>query len=167
MVAWSTVCRPKNQGGLGVMDIFVQNKALLLQNLHKFYNMHSIPWVNLIWDTYYEHRAPTNKPVGSFWWKSIIKLLPTYKDMALCTVGQGHSVMFWHDRWGPVSLKLQFPHLFSLAKDDLLSIKEASDSNTFQELFHLPMYNLAFAQFHKERACLEQTNLRGNVDQWK
>ena len=43
MVAWSTVCRPKDQGGLGVMDIFVQNKALLLKNLHKFYNRHNIP----------------------------------------------------------------------------------------------------------------------------
>ena len=32
------------------MDIFVQNKALLLKNLHKFYNRHNIPWVNLIWE---------------------------------------------------------------------------------------------------------------------
>ena len=90
-----------------------------------------------------------------------------FTNMALCTVGKGSSVMFWHDRWGPVSLKLQFPHLFSLAKDDLLSIKEASDSNTFQELFHLPLPNLAFARFHQARACLEQTNLKGSDDQWK
>ena len=55
MVAWSTVCRPKIQGGLGVIDIFVQNKALLLKNLHKFYNRHNIPWVNLIWESYYSN----------------------------------------------------------------------------------------------------------------
>ena len=43
MVAWTTVCRPKDQGGLGVLDIFEQNKALLLKNLDKFYKRHVIP----------------------------------------------------------------------------------------------------------------------------
>lgn len=33
MVAWSVVCRPKNQGGLGIANLSVQNKALLLKNL--------------------------------------------------------------------------------------------------------------------------------------
>ena len=38
LVKWTTVCRPKNQGGLGFMDTFTKNKALLMTNLHKFYN---------------------------------------------------------------------------------------------------------------------------------
>jgi hypothetical protein len=45
LVAWKKVCRPKNQGGLGVLDLSIQNKALLLKNLHKFYNKHDVPWV--------------------------------------------------------------------------------------------------------------------------
>lgn len=149
------------------MDISIHNKALLLKHLHKFMNKQDLPWVNLIWDTYYGSSAPTGRPVGSFWWKSIIKLLSIFKDMAHCTVGQGTLVFFWHDKWGPTSLKLQFPHLFSFAKDELLSIKEATDSITFQDLFHLPLSNLAFSQFHQARICLEQVNLRDNVDQWK
>jgi hypothetical protein len=48
LVAWSKICRPKEQGGLGVLNLTIQNKALLLKNLHKFYNKHDIPWVNLI-----------------------------------------------------------------------------------------------------------------------
>ena len=55
MVAWTTVCRPENQGGLGVLNINIQNYALLLKNLHKFFNRNNIPWVNLIWDTYYKN----------------------------------------------------------------------------------------------------------------
>lgn len=38
MVAWSVVCRPKNQGGLGIKNINIQNKALMMKNLHKFFN---------------------------------------------------------------------------------------------------------------------------------
>lgn len=48
MVAWNMVCRPKDQGGLGIMDNYTQNKTLLMKNLHKFYNRLDIPWVHLI-----------------------------------------------------------------------------------------------------------------------
>jgi hypothetical protein len=49
LISWDKVCRPKVQGGLGVLHLQTQNKALLLKNLHKFYNREDIPWVNLIW----------------------------------------------------------------------------------------------------------------------
>jgi hypothetical protein len=33
LVAWTKVCRRKEQGGLGVLDLHTQNDALLLKNL--------------------------------------------------------------------------------------------------------------------------------------
>ena len=48
LVAWHKISRPKSQGGLGVLNLHVQNDALLLKNLHKFYNKQDIPWVSLI-----------------------------------------------------------------------------------------------------------------------
>jgi len=41
--AWKMVCRTKEEGGLGVIDIEQQNKALLMKNLDKFYNKNDIP----------------------------------------------------------------------------------------------------------------------------
>jgi hypothetical protein len=38
LASWEMICRPKDQGGLGVLDLRIQNKALLIKNLHKFYN---------------------------------------------------------------------------------------------------------------------------------
>jgi hypothetical protein len=37
LAAWSMVCRPKCHGGLGILNLELQNKALLLKQLHKFY----------------------------------------------------------------------------------------------------------------------------------
>jgi hypothetical protein len=34
---------PKEEGGLGIIDIGKQNEALLLKNLHKFFNKLDIP----------------------------------------------------------------------------------------------------------------------------
>jgi mannosylglycoprotein endo-beta-mannosidase len=67
LIAWSKVCRPKNQGGLGVLQLDAQNKALMLKNLHKFFNRQDIPWVNLIWNSYYQDGSlPSNLNNGSF-----------------------------------------------------------------------------------------------------
>jgi len=51
--AWDLVCLPKSEGVLGVLNLQTQNEALLLKNLHKFYNRHGIPWVNLIWERHH------------------------------------------------------------------------------------------------------------------
>jgi hypothetical protein len=48
LVAWPTVMQPKEKGGLGVINLRLQNDALLLKQLHKFYNKADTPWVNLI-----------------------------------------------------------------------------------------------------------------------
>jgi hypothetical protein len=53
MIREELVCRPKEQGGLGVLNLRVQNQALLITNIYKLYNHHDIPWVNLIWQAYY------------------------------------------------------------------------------------------------------------------
>jgi hypothetical protein len=61
LAKWDLVCRSKDQGGLGVLNLRLHNKALLIKNLHKFYNHHDIPWVNLIWQAYYRN---SNTPHG-------------------------------------------------------------------------------------------------------
>jgi hypothetical protein len=43
--AWQMVCLPKREGGLGVIDLCVQNDALLLKTLHKFFSREDVPWV--------------------------------------------------------------------------------------------------------------------------
>lgn len=46
---WSAYI-PKDEGGLGVIDIEKHNQALLLKNLHNIFNKSDIPWFHLIWE---------------------------------------------------------------------------------------------------------------------
>jgi hypothetical protein len=66
--AWDMVCLPKKEGGLGVLNLEIHNEALLLKNLHKFFNKENIPWVQLLWKKYYDNgKLPNHTMKGSFW----------------------------------------------------------------------------------------------------
>jgi hypothetical protein len=68
LAAWSLVCIPKKKGGLGVLNLKIQNQALLLKYLDKFYNKKDLQWVELIWSTYYQNSIPhATDSCGPFW----------------------------------------------------------------------------------------------------
>lgn len=52
---WETTCKPKSQGGSGILDIRRQNEALLVKSLDKFYNHADVPWVSLTWSAFYSN----------------------------------------------------------------------------------------------------------------
>lgn len=80
LISWDKVCQPKSHGGLGILDAQTHNQALLMKHLHKFLNKVDIPWVSIIWETYNSNNIPSSKPVGSFWWKVVLKLLAVFKE---------------------------------------------------------------------------------------
>jgi hypothetical protein len=48
----------KRRRGLGVVNLSVQNNALLLKQLDKFYRKVDVQWVRLIWQKYYQNAVP-------------------------------------------------------------------------------------------------------------
>jgi hypothetical protein len=90
------VCLPKAEGGLGVLKLQTQNEALLLKNLHKFFNRLDIPWVLLIWERHYSNGAlhSTSRRKESILWRDILKLLDSFKVLAMVNVFDGDSCLF-------------------------------------------------------------------------
>jgi hypothetical protein len=139
-VAWENICRPKNQGGLGVLDLTTQNEVLLLKNLHKFFNRHDIPWVKLVWSSYYSNgQIPRNHMEGSFWWKAHLKLLDKFKGISCCNIGDGKTSYLWTDLWSDNCLFQKLPHLASFAKKMDITVHETIHTEFLEDLFHLPM----------------------------
>lgn len=138
--AWPLVTRANEEGGLGVIDLRSQNEALLMKNLHKFFNKVDIPWVHLVWGKHYKNgKLPNHIKRGSFWCRDILKLLDKFKGMASVSVADGSSCLLWDDCWWEQPLKLAFPELFSYAKKPAISLKEAVSASLSANLFHLPL----------------------------
>jgi hypothetical protein len=132
LISWVSVTQRKVNGGLGVLHLETQNEALLIKFLHKFFNNNDLPWVNLIWNNYYLSRGlPGHRNIGSFWWKSMIKLLPNFKGLTHPVIGNGKSISFWDDQWSQNIARQKFPELFSFVKNTKLSIKEAKEQDQF------------------------------------
>ena len=165
LIAWEKVTMPKEQGGLGVIDLAVHNQALLLKHLHKFFNHHDLPWVKLVHEKYYSSRPIDERPIGSFWWRSMIKLIPMYKSLAVGKVGNGNTIMFWRDKWSTQKCQEKFPQLISFCKDEHVSFRKFI-TNSIDEKFHTPLSAQAFQQLLELQQDLENHQLTDSNDSW-
>ena len=84
---------------------------------------------------------------GSFWWKSHLKLVDSYKGMAKCMIGTGASALFWHDLWSESCLSHKFPHLYSFARNLDVTVRYAAQREYLEDLFHLPLSREAYQEF--------------------
>ena len=145
LAAWSLVQKLKSKGVLGVINLRLQNDALLMKHLHKFYNKYNIPWVQLIWFKYYTRKVPhSSREVGSFWWKDVLRLSTLFRGIARCKVGDGTTVTFGEELWSKDILANQFPVLYSFAKNANSLVQDIVLVDDLDSLFHLPLSLPAF-----------------------
>ena len=105
-VAWDKVCRPKQEGGLGLKDIFLTNTVLNLKHIGSLLDPLNIS----LWKTWVHTYMLKNK---SFWqlkipgqcswyWRKLLKLRPIAKPLILHRIGNGDHTFLWYVNWLPV-----------------------------------------------------------------
>jgi hypothetical protein len=169
MIAWKKCTKPKRKGGLGIINLRAQNQALLLKHLDKFYNKKDIPWVKIIWNSYYSNgEVPhASKDKGSFWWRDVQKLVDQFRGIATCTVGDGTSVLFWSDVWNGNLLQQKFPRLFSFAKNKNILVAQFLMNNQLETQFHLPLSEQAFLEYQELQEIISSIQVDNEAkDSW-
>jgi outer membrane protein assembly factor BamB len=98
--------------------------CIVLKHLDKFYNKKDIPWVNMIWNTYYSHRQIPHATGdrGSLWWKDLLHLCDKFRGIATCTMGDGSTILFGLDVWNGHLLQNKLPRLFTFAKNQKIGV---------------------------------------------
>jgi hypothetical protein len=148
VILMEKVTRPKMKGGLAVIKLRVQNEALLLKNMHKFFNKADLPWVHLVWSQYNPNgKPPSNAPKGSSWWRCMFRMLDQSKGIAQGIVSSCDTIMFWKDLWNGSVLQHSYLHLFSFAKNENISVLSVREHEYLHDLFNIPLSEEAFEQF--------------------
>ncbi|KAG7552993.1 Reverse transcriptase domain [Arabidopsis thaliana x Arabidopsis arenosa] len=104
-VAWSSVCLPKKEGGLGLRSFKDWNITLCLRFIwllfstsdslwskwHKFHNIKE----KIFWDIKESQR-------DSWTWKFLLRLRPVADQFVRSNIGNGRKTSFWFDNWTPL-----------------------------------------------------------------
>jgi hypothetical protein len=139
LAAWSLFCKPKKHGGLGVLNLELQNKALLLKQLHKFYMKERVPWVHLVWSLYGDGVPHAQSKRGSFWWRDIFGLVDEYRAITQCSIGDETTILFLKDFWINGELLCdKFPRLYSFVLDEDVSVAKMHTSEDLFSQFVTP-----------------------------
>ena len=93
---WGTLCTPKELGGLGILDLDIQNKCFLSKWLFRLLNSEGI-WQSLLCRKYLNNKTLSQvQPVSgdSHFWTSILHVKDTFFRLGSFQLGYGSKVRF-------------------------------------------------------------------------
>lgn len=131
MMRWTAVCRPKDFGGLGIINTQVPNECLMTNWFWKIFNQKESLWVRILSVKYMRkgfdfYKSKDTK--DSQFWKSLHKVKHLFKWGEVHHVGDGKLTQFWGDVWlTPSPLRLCFPRLFNICEDEFTSVAECAE----------------------------------------
>jgi hypothetical protein len=111
------------------------------------------------------------RELGSFWWKDILRLYPIYQSITTCKLGDGTSVLFWKDSWGPSVLSHAFHALFGSTTDPKLTVGEVIHAPDLVTVFNLPLspaasQELALLQNYLSTITYDESECDSRLFQW-
>jgi len=123
-VRWEDLCKPKKEGGLGIIDVRKFNYALLAKWRWRVISQDEGKWREVLESKYGVELECPQLPVKyqSWWWRDLVKVCREgggegwFQKEVHWKLGRGDKVRFWEDVWiGDTSLKSLFQRLYSLS----------------------------------------------------
>lgn len=102
-VLWDDVCKPKQEGGLGLRSLKEANDVCCLKLVWKIASHGKSFWVQWI-ETYLLKKKSfwslkNTTTLGSWIWKKLLKYRELAKSLCKVDVGNGKQTSFWFDKW--------------------------------------------------------------------
>ncbi|CAJ2638086.1 unnamed protein product [Trifolium pratense] len=124
-VAWEDICRPKDQGGLGIRNVHLYNKSLLMKVAWNMLASPSAFWVQVLKSKYKcgTDSIPNVNPKQNFsiTWRGILAVWKDVVSGMQWNIGNGKRIRFWTDPWLPSGVILQNLAIAPLNQTQLLA----------------------------------------------
>ncbi|KAM0858799.1 hypothetical protein ACQ4PT_047616 [Festuca glaucescens] len=160
-VAWDYVCHLRSEGGLGVIDLGLQNKCLLLKALHGLFTGRDSPWTRWVKRSYLGARPHVATPA----WKCFQSLIPLYRSITRVEPRDGCSTSLWHDAWTPLGpLSVALPAAFSHCLRPLATVADALRSGAVEVPLVHRVSAAATGEMEFIHACLSRISLASSPD---
>jgi hypothetical protein len=108
-VAWKDICKPKREGGLGLLRLDLWNKAAMAKHVWAIATKQDSLWIkwvhsyHLKGSNFWQVKASQN---DEWCWKKILQIRDEIRPCIKVKVGNGEDTSFWLNNWlsiGPIS----------------------------------------------------------------
>ncbi|CAN1189723.1 Putative ribonuclease H protein At1g65750 [Linum perenne] len=103
LVSWDHICRPRNQGGLGLRLARHLNMAYLIKLAFQFFQKPNMLWVQVLHTKYFKESngdlKPRHRHSQSAIWRGLTKAWPLMLEGARASIRNGEGTAFWTTRW--------------------------------------------------------------------
>ncbi|CAL1381633.1 unnamed protein product [Linum trigynum] len=103
LVKWETICKPKEEGGLGLRSARALNLAYLMKLGWAFLNKSDDLWIRVMQGKYFKLNdngdMVMKKSNFSRLWKGIVETWPIVKERVVWDIRAGRNIHFWTDPW--------------------------------------------------------------------
>ncbi|GJX36031.1 RNA-directed DNA polymerase, eukaryota, reverse transcriptase zinc-binding domain protein [Tanacetum coccineum] len=130
-VLWDSICKPKDQGGLGLKDLHKWNETLLLKllwNVAAKKDTLWVKWINVekqkgrnLWDMQIDSNS-------SLTWKTFLGTRDKIRDHIWVEIGNGKSTSVWYDNchsMGPLCSVVTKRDVYDARMTDKCTVEEA------------------------------------------
>jgi hypothetical protein len=125
------LCRPKDQGGLEILNLQLQNKCLLSKWLVNLLNTNGT-WQSLLRNKYLRTKTLTqvsSKPNDSHFWRGLMRIKDEVLSNSSFVIKDGTNTGFWDDTWiGDKPLKDTYSSLYHIARDKHVTVSKVLSS---------------------------------------
>ena len=105
-IAWDDVCKPKDEGGLGLKNLATANRVSSLKLIWRILSTRDSLWVRWIWKYLIRKGSfwsvKVTSSLGSWMWKKLLRLRPLAMQLSKVEVNNGSNSSFWFDKWSPL-----------------------------------------------------------------
>ncbi|XP_024636247.1 uncharacterized protein [Medicago truncatula] len=109
-VSWKNICKPYDEGGLGIRSLIKLNEA---SNLKLCWNLANsdMQWARILRSRTVRGSNIINHHIFSSLWSSVKQEFSIIRENSKILIGDGENTLFWTDKWGgpPLCDILQIP----------------------------------------------------------
>lgn len=169
-VAWDVVCSPKDKGGVGIKNLYVQNKCLLQKFLVWLQELGDPSWLlcfreNYGWSATVNLGDPVPRPTQI--WRDISSGIPEFRRHTCAILGwrDFHIVLGWSvDRTVLCPFAHRFPAIHSHCTRPNLSVAQALSSTDLQLFLRPRLSNAALRELQELRSLTNSISVMDQPD---
>ena len=119
LAKWDILCKPKDQGGLGIHNLELKNIALLSKWLYRLLTKDGT------WQQILRNKYLGTKPLVQVQWKSgdshfrasLMNVKIDFLRFATFIIKDGSQIRFWEDAWlGNSPLRVRYPQIYNIVR---------------------------------------------------